>query len=73
MEKSTKLIEIEKKAWTEFNINNRKRDSKVIDNLQNRWNKEFQKLTGKQNGFVYWTAKNQANQDYIYYFEDILA
>jgi len=71
--KSQKLIAIEQKAWTEFNVNSRRRDSKIMDWLQTRWNKEVQKLTGPQSGFVRWTVLRDTGETFCYYFEDVLA
>lgn len=71
-QKSDKLIKIEQRAQREYWVNRRSTNSKVIQDLSDRWDKEVAKILGKKyhNGMIKY---DNYDTPYTYQFSDILA
>lgn len=72
--KTKKLEKIEKRAWTEFNVRGRRFESKIMDEIRNRWEEEVQKITGEQNeSQIKMRMVAEDGNNYTYNFGDIVA
>jgi hypothetical protein len=69
--KSDKLIKIEQRVWNESTYNGRKRSSKIMQELYDRWDKEVEKILGNRyhRGMIQY---DQYDTPYTYDLWDIL-
>jgi hypothetical protein len=67
--KTEKLIKIERRAWKEFNINQRRVESKIMDEIRTRWENEVESITGDRYNMYQWSC----GKLYSYNFGDIIA
>ena len=72
--KTAKLIKIEKRAWTEFNVRGRKFESAIMDSIRERWETEVQKINPIEDGStIKMKMIAQDGSTYYYNFGDVCA
>ena len=73
--KTAKLEKIEKRAYTEFAMRGRSMNTKIMIDLESKWDAEVQNITGTQSGRIKMTINDTeyGSGVYSYNFGDVIA
>ena len=71
-ERTPKLIKIERRAWLAHNRDGRRLESKVMDEIRDRWEDEVSRISSGRERYRMYIADSNG-EVYTYNFGDVLA